>query len=96
MKNLIIKIWNWLDAMTTRMEEAVEWVSDTEDRIMKNKEVDQKRERKILDHKSRLLELGDSLKCNNIYIIGLSEEEEKEERKGGRRFIWGNYIWKVP
>ena len=44
---------------------------------MENNEAKQKRERKILDHKSRLRELGDSIKCNNIHCIGILRKEEK-------------------
>ena len=36
MKNAISEIWNLLDVMTTRMEEAEEWINDIEDRIMEN------------------------------------------------------------
>jgi len=57
--------------MTTWMEGEEEWISDIEDRIVENNEAEQKRERKILDHKSRLWELSDSTKHNNICIIGV-------------------------
>ena len=33
----------------------------------------QKRERRIMQHKNRLRELSDSMKCNNIHIIGILE-----------------------
>lgn len=66
--------------MTTRMEEAEEQISDIEDEIMENNEAEEKRERKILDHKCRLKELSDSIKHNNIQIIKVPEEEEEEKR----------------
>ena len=40
--------------MNTRMEDAEEWISDIEDKIIENNKAEKKRERKILDHKSRL------------------------------------------
>jgi len=46
---------------------------------VENNEAEQKRERKILDHKSRLRELSDSIKHNNIHLIGVPEEEKREE-----------------
>ena len=31
----------------------------------------------MIDHESRLRELSDSIKCSNICIIGVPEEEER-------------------
>jgi len=47
---------------------------------VENNEAEQKRERKILDHKSRLRELSGSIKHSNICIIGVPEEEEWGKR----------------
>ena len=44
-----------------------------------------KRDKKILDHKGRIRELSDLMKCNDIHIIGVPEEEKERER--GRKFI---------
>lgn len=44
---------------------------------MGNNEAEQKRER-ILEHNNRLRELSDFMKCNNICIIGIPEEEREE------------------
>ena len=63
--------------MTTRMEEAEEWISDKEDNIMKNNKAEKKRERMIMEHKSRLSQLSHSIKHNNICVIGVSEEKER-------------------
>ena len=51
---------------------------------MENNEAGKKRERKILDHECRLKELSETIKHDNIHIIKVPE---KEERKGGRKFI---------
>ena len=56
---------------------------DTEDKIMENTEAERKRERKILEHECRLRELSDSIKCNNIHMIGVPEEEERERGAEG-------------
>ena len=50
---------------------------------MENNE--KKREIKILDHKCRFRGLSNSIKYNNICIIGVPEKEEMEKRD--RRFI---------
>ena len=61
------------------MKEAEIWLSEVEDRIIQSNEADQKKEGKSLDHKSILMELSDSTKCNNISIIVVLEEEEREK-----------------
>ena len=60
--------------MNTRLEEAEEWISDLEDKIMENNEVKQKRETSMMEHKNRLRELNDSIKHSNICDIGVPEE----------------------
>ena len=72
-KNAITEMWNWLVVMSTRMEEAEEWISDIEDKIMENNEAEKKKERKILDHECRLRKLSNSLKHNKIHIIEVPE-----------------------
>ena len=46
---------------------------------MENNEVEQKKERRIMEHKNRHRKLSDSTKCNNIHIIGVPEKEEREK-----------------
>ena len=43
MKNAITEIQSWLDVMNTRIEEAEEQIKDTENRIMGNNKIEQKR-----------------------------------------------------
>ena len=57
-----------------RTEEAEVRIGDIEDKIMENNKAEKKRERKLLDHEGRLRELSDSIKWNNICIIGVPEE----------------------
>ena len=66
------------NAMNNRLEKAEEWISDLEDNIMENNEDEQKRERRTMEHEKRLRELSDSIKCKNIHIIGVPEEERKK------------------
>lgn len=60
-------------------------LTDIEDRLMENNEADQKKDRKLLDHESRLREPSNSIKHNNIHIIGVPLE--KRGRKEDRKFI---------
>ena len=55
---------------------------------MENDEAEKERERKILDHEGRIRDLSDSMRYNNICIIGIPEGEERDR---GRRFVSPNY-----
>ena len=66
-----------------RIKKAEELISETEDKIIEYNEAEKKREREVLDHEDRLRELGNFLKCNNICIIGVSEDEEREKEAEG-------------
>ena len=81
------------DAVTARMEEAEGRLSEIEDKIMENDEVEKKRDKKILDLEGRIRELSDSTKGNNIHIIGVLAEEERENGAEGlllrTSLIWG-------
>ena len=59
----VIEIGNTPDAMKSSLEEAEELINDLEDKVMGGNEAEQKREG--IDR-----ELRDSIKCNNICIIG--------------------------
>ena len=84
MKNEITQGRNRLDAMNSRLEEAEEIISDIEDKIMKNNEAEQKRERLIMEPENRHKEFRDSIKCNKICIIVIQEDEE---RRVGRKLL---------
>ena len=62
-----------MDAVAARMDEAEQRISDIE-----NNEAEKKREIKAKEHDLRISEISDSLKRNNIRIIGVPEEEERE------------------
>ena len=81
MKSAINEIGNRLDAMNSRLEEAEEWISDLDDKVMESEESKPKRERRIMQHKNIPRQLSDSIKSNNICIIGVSEEKEKRGKK---------------
>ena len=63
-----------MDAAAARMDEAEQRTCDIED----NNEAEKKREIKAKEHNLRIREISDSLKRNNIRIIGVPEEEERE------------------
>ena len=55
-----------LDAMNSRLEEAEGQINDLEGRAMESNQVEQKREKRIMQNKSRLRELSDLAKHNII------------------------------
>ena len=57
---------------------------------MEKKEAEEKREKQLIDHDGRLQEISVVIKWNNIKIIGVPKEEEREK---DRRYIWANHSW---
>ena len=72
-----------MDAMVARMDEAGQQVNDIKDKLMENNEAEEKRETKAKQHGRRIRELSNSLKRNNIRIIGVPEDEEREKEVEG-------------
>ena len=70
---------NKLGAVTARIEETEGRLSEIEYKMMEKDEAEKKRDKIILDHEGRIREQNDSMKQNNICIIGVPE---KRERKG--------------
>ena len=60
------------------MDEAEQRISDVEYKLTENSEAEKKREVKVKEHDLRIREISDSLKVNNIRIIGVPEEKERE------------------
>ena len=65
--------------MIAKMDEVWQQISDTEDKIMEimNQKKREKQRQKITIQDFR--ELSDLLKRNNIYIVGVPEDEEREK-----------------
>ena len=74
---------NKIGAVTARMEEAEGRISEIEDKIMGKDEAKKKRDKKILDHEERIIELRDSMKHNNIH----TQEFKKERQKGAEGLL---------
>jgi len=52
---------------------------------MESNQGEQKREKRIMQNQNRLRELSDSIKHNNICIIGVPQEQKR--KKEGRKCI---------
>ena len=69
---------NKLEATNARIEEAERRISELEDTVIAKEEAEIKREKMIQEHERRIRDLSDTIKRNNVRIIGVPEEEDKD------------------
>ena len=79
MNNTINEIKNSLEGTNSRITEAEERISDLEDKIVEITTAEQHKEKRMKRIEDSLRDLWDNIKCTNIWIIGVPEEEEKKE-----------------
>jgi len=85
MNNAINEIKNALEGTNSRITEAEDKISDMEDRMVEINEAERKKEKRIKRNEDNLRDLWDNVKCPNIWIIGVSEEEDK--KKGHEKIL---------
>ena len=79
MNNTINEIENSLEGINSRITEAEEQISDLEDKIVEIKTGEQIKENRMKRIQYNLRDLWDNIKCTEIRIIGVPEEEEKKK-----------------
>ena len=79
MNNTINEIINSLEGINSRITEAEEQISDLKDKIVEITTTEQNKEKRMKRIEDRLRDLWDNIKCTNIRIIGVPEEEEKNK-----------------
>ena len=79
MNNAINEIKNTLEAKNSRITEAEDRISELEDRMVEINESEWKQEKWIKRNEDNLRDLQDNVKCYNIRIIGVPEEEDKKK-----------------
>ena len=79
MKSGINEIRNTPNAMNSRLEKTEEQINNLEVKVMESNEAKEGRERRIMQNETRPRELSDSIKCNNIHVIGVPVEEERKK-----------------
>jgi len=77
--NAINEIKNTLEGINNRIMEAEDRISEVEDRIVEINETERKKEKRIKRNEDNLRDLWDNVKCLNIRIIGVPEEEDKKK-----------------
>ena len=74
--NTITEIKNTLEGIN-RISEAEEQISELEDKMVEITSEEQNKVKRMKITENSLRDLWDSIKCTNIQIIGVPEEEEK-------------------
>ena len=74
--------------------EAEDRISQVEDRIVEINESERKKEKRIKRNEKNLRDLWDNVKCPNILIIGVPEEEDikKDHEKILEEIIVENFL----
>ena len=85
MNNTITEIKNILQGINNRITEAEEWINELEDKMMEITAREQNKEKRMKRIENSLRDLWDNIKCMNIQIIGVPEEEEK--KKGSEKIF---------
>ena len=74
------------------MNNAVEWISNAEDKIMEITQSGQNTENQMKKHESNIRDQWYNITWASLCIIGIPEGKEK--KKGYWKYIWGDYGWK--
>ena len=76
--NTITEIKNTLEGISSRISEAEERISELEDKMVEITSEEQNKLKRMKRTEDSLRDLWDNIKCTNIRIIGVSEEEKKK------------------
>ena len=76
--NTITEIKNTLEGINSRISEA-EQISELEDKMVEITSEEQNEVKRMKRTKDSLRDLWNNIKCTNIRIIGVPEEEEKKK-----------------
>ena len=78
-KNTITEIKNTLEGIDSRISEAEEQISKLEDKMVEITSEEQNKVKRMKRAEDTLRDLWDHIKCTNIRIIGVPEEEDKKK-----------------
>ena len=85
MNNTITEMKNTLEGINNRITEGEEWISELEDRMVEITVEEQNKEKIMKRIEDNLRDLWDNTKSTNIWIVRVSEEEEK--KKGSEKIF---------
>ena len=84
--NTITEIKNTLEGINSRISEAEEWISELKYKMVEITSEEQNKVKRLKRAEDSLRDLWDHIKCTNIQIIGVPEEEEKKKERM-RKFL---------
>jgi len=93
MNNAINEFKNTLEGTTSRITEAEDRISEIEDRMVEINETERKKEKRIKRNEDHLRDHWENVKCLNIQIIGVPEEDKK---KGHEKILEEIIVEKFP
>ena len=79
MNNTINEIKNTVEGTNSSIMEAVDRISEVEDRMVEINGAERKKEKRIKRNEDSLRDLWDNVKRPNTQIIGVPEEEDKKK-----------------
>ena len=82
--NTNTEIKNTLEGINIKISEVEERISELEDKMVEITSEEQNKVKRMKTTKNSLRDLRDNIKCTNIQIIGVPEEEKKER-------VWENF-----
>ena len=85
MNNAINEIKNTLEGTNSRITEAEDRISEAEGRTVEINEAERIKEKRIKRNEDNLRDLWDNVKCPNLQIIGVPEEEDR--KKGHEKML---------
>ena len=94
MSNAINEIKSTLEGINSRITEEEDRMSEVEDRMVETNEAERGKEKEIKRNEDNLRDLWDNVKCPNIQIIGVPEEEDK--KKGHEKILEEIIIENTP
>ena len=77
--NTITEIKNTLEGINCWITESEEWISELEDATLKITAEEQNKGKRMKRTEDSIRDIWDNIKCTNIQIIGVPEEEEKKK-----------------
>ena len=78
MNNAINEVKKTLEGTMSRITETEDRISEVEDKMVEINEAERKKEKGIKRNEDNPRELWDNVKCPNIRIIGVTEEDKKK------------------
>ena len=78
MNNTITEMKNTLEGINSRITEAEEQRNELEDRMVEFTAAEQNKEKRMKRNEDSLRDLCNNIKCTNILIIGVPEEEREK------------------